>query len=95
MNDNINDLALSLMTNHVLSSIISTIEMEKVFSGDPAFYKNKFKTKQMKFGDKLYDIDVVNEKHSDKIKRLGALLSPGQKIKTDYSEEQLEKYPEL
>jgi hypothetical protein len=95
MNDNINDLALSLMTNHVLSSIISTIEMEKVFSGDPAFYKNKFKTKQMKFGDKFYDIDVVNEKHSDKIKRLGALLSPGQKIKTDYSEEQLEKYPEL
>lgn len=95
MNDNINDLALSLMTNHVLSSIISTIEMEKVFSGDPAFYKNKFKTKQMKFDDKFYDIDVVNEKHSDKIKRLGALLSPGQKIKTDYSEEQLEKYPEL
>ena len=95
MNDNINDLALSLMTNHVLSSIISTIEMEKVFSGDPAFYKNKFKTKQIKFGDKFYDIDVVNEKHSDKIKRLGALLSPGQKIKTDYSEEQLEKYPEL
>ena len=95
MNDNINDLALSLMTNHVLSSIISTIEMEKVFSGDPAFYKNKFKTKQIKFGNKFYDIDVVNEKHSDKIKRLGALLSPGQKIKTDYSEEQLEKYPEL
>ena len=95
MNDNINDLALSLMTNHVLSSIISTIEMEKVFSGDPAFYKNKFKTKQIKFGDKFYNIDVVNEKHSDKIKRLGALLSPGQKIKTDYSEEQLEKYPEL
>lgn len=95
MNDNINDLALSLMTNHVLSSIISTIEMEKVFSGDPAFYKNKFKTKQMKFDGKFYDIDVVNEKHSDKIKRLGALLSPGQKVKTDYSEEQLEKYPEL
>lgn len=95
MNDNINDIALSLMTNHVLSSIISTIEMEKVFSGDPAFYKNNFKTKPMKFGDKIYNIDVVDEKHSDKIKRLGALLSPGQKVKTDYSEEQLEKYPEL
>ena len=89
------DLALSLITNNVLSSIISIIEIEKVFTGDPAFYKNKFSKKEIEFSDGIYNVDVVSEKHSDKIKRLGAVLSPGQKVKLDYSEQQLQEYPEL
>jgi len=35
------DYVLSAMANHTISSMISIIEFEKIFSGDPAFYKWK------------------------------------------------------
>ena len=33
------------------------------------------------------NVKILKEKDSDKIKRLGALLSPGANIRTDYSED--------
>jgi hypothetical protein len=89
------DLALSAITNNVISQFISIEEVEKVFSGDPAFYKNKTISRNVRFDDGTYEIDFVSDKHSDKIKRLGALLSPGQKVRTDYSESIIKKIPEL
>jgi hypothetical protein len=48
--ESLKNFALSLITNNVLSSIISVIEVEKVFAGDPAFYK-LFSTKQEVIGE--------------------------------------------
>lgn len=97
-------LIYSLIANHVVNAITSTIEFEKVFSGDSAQYKEKnldgvttdititgdvegieftpFKTSVSNFGDIS----------SDKIKRLGSLLSPGQEIRTTFSEAERKKY---
>lgn len=87
--------ALSAIANHVASSMISIIEIEKVFSGDPAFYKYKYQkgkqaipvTFEVNGKTRTYEIEtrLIKEKDTDKIKRLGALLSPGQNIRTDYS----------
>jgi hypothetical protein len=38
---------------------------------------------------------VLREKDTDKIKRLGSILSPGSEIRTDYPPEILAKHPEL
>ena len=93
--DSVN-LALSAITNNVVSQFISIEEIEKVFTGDPAFYKNYYYDEQkIQFEDDEYKIDFVTDKHSDKIKRLGAILSPGQKLRTDYPDCILKKYPEL
>lgn len=94
--ESLKNFALSLITNNVLSSIISVIEVEKVFAGDPAFYK-LFSTKQEVTGEdgQKYSVLKVTDKHSDKIKRLGALLSPGQKIRIDYNDKQVKQHPEL
>lgn len=96
----LSDYGLSAVANHVASTMISIIEVEKVFSGDPAFYKwkyqkdenNKFITKSVtvpideKGTTFQTEVRILKEKDSDKIKRLGALLSPGDNIRTDYSE---------
>ena len=92
--DSVN-LALSAITNNVISQFISIEEIEKVFTGDPAFYKNYSDKQKIQFEDDEYKIDFVTDKHSDKIKRLGAILSPGQKMRTDYPDYILKKYPEL
>ena len=94
--ESLKNFALSLITNNVLSSIISVIEVEKVFAGDPAFYK-LFSTKQEVIGEdgQTYSVLKVTDKHSDKVKRLGALLSPGQKIRIDYNDKQVKQHPEL
>ena len=106
------DFTLSAITNNVLGSMMSVIEMEKVFSGDPAFYKWKYKedkdrkkiTRKVsanvqfedgtikKFSTEVY---ILSEKHTDKIKRLGAVLSPGENLNTQLSEQILEEHPEL
>lgn len=84
------NLSLSAIANHTAATMISIIELEKVFSGDPAFYKWKYqKSKQkVRIFDKnntfFSDVSILKEKDSDKIKRLGALLSPGSNIRTDY-----------
>lgn len=112
--DNIDsDLTLSAITNNVLGSMMSVIEMEKVFSGDPAFYKWKYKEKkgtkeritrevsaEVAFEDGTIhkfttDVDILAEKHTDKIKRLGAVLSPGENLNIELSDQILEQHPEL
>lgn len=88
----LSDYGLSAVANHVASTMISIIEVEKVFSGDPAFYKWKYqkskKTISINYKGTEFQtkVSILKEKDSDKIKRLGALLSPGDNIRTDYSE---------
>lgn len=91
------DLVLSVVGNYVASSMISTIEIEKVFSGDPAFYKWQYsKTPSTKYvNGRMMDFQVLLDKDTDKIKRLGALLSPGAELRTDFSEEEYSKFPWL
>lgn len=89
----INNLGLSAIANHTAATMISIIELEKVFSGDPAFYKWKYQKSKQKVrisenGMTFFsNVKILKEKDSDKIKRLGALLSPGANIRTDYSED--------
>lgn len=89
----INNLGLSAIANHTVATMISIIELEKVFSGDPAFYKWKYQKSKQKVrisenGMTFFsNVKILKEKDSDKIKRLGALLSPGANIRTDYSED--------
>nr|DAS39571.1 MAG TPA: hypothetical protein [Caudoviricetes sp.] len=40
--DAITHATFSLIANHTVNSIISTIEVEKIFTGDPALYKEKY-----------------------------------------------------
>lgn len=87
------NLGLSAIANHTAATMLSIIELEKVFSGDPAFYKWKYQKSKQKV--RIYEkgitffsnVKILKEKDSDKIKRLGALLSPGANIRTDYSED--------
>lgn len=83
------DIIRTAIANHVLSTSISIIEFEKVFAGDPAYYKRISSANGKVFTDNgvTYRIDNLVEKHSDKIKRLGSLLSPGQNLRFDFSDE--------
>lgn len=91
------DIILTVVGNFTVQSMISVIEIEKIFSGDPAFYKWKYSKKRERkvVGDFAYDFEVLLEKDTDKIKRLGALLSPGSELRTDFSTEDYKKYPWL
>lgn len=104
------DYALSAIASHVANTAISIIECEKVFMGDPAFYKWKYiDSKSPNAAVKLrtsinvggrpqsFSIDVQNlrEKGSDKTKRRGSVLSPGENIRDLYGEDILTEYPEL
>ena len=104
------DYALSAIASHVANTAISIIECEKVFMGDPAFYKWKYidskspnasvkLTTSINVGGRpqLFSIDVQNlrEKGSDKTKRRGSVLSPGENIRDLYGEDILTEYPEL
>ena len=104
------DYALSAIASHVANTAISIIECEKVFMGDPAFYKWKYidskspnasvkLSTSINVGGRpqLFSIDVQNlrEKGSDKTKRRGSVLSPGENIRDLYGEDILTEYPEL
>jgi len=94
---NINDAdaLYSLIANHVVNYATSIIEIEKVFMGDPAYYKYKdikgqFSTIDVTYTTNLADgvtitktiaVSNLNEKDSDKTKRLGAGLSPGSEMR--------------
>ena len=98
-----NSALVSLISNHFVNSIISTIEFEKVFSGDPAQYKNKGNKKAPFVSTTLsisnennnisidVDVDNLDDMHSDKIKRLGSTLSPGEEIRTQYNKDEIQK----
>lgn len=40
-------------------------------------------------------VDIVSDSFSDKIKRLGSTLSPGDEMRLSYTDEELQKYPDL
>lgn len=89
----------SLIANHTINSMTSVIEFEKVFSADPAFYKWKtLPGKQEKESrtisyilpsgvkvTKEYFLQNIGDNYSDKIKRLGSILSPGAEMRLDLS----------
>lgn len=98
----LSNYGLSAVANHVISTWISIVELEKVFSGDPANYKYVYYsngktpitekievpyTVDGKTNTYTIDVRILKEKDSDKIKRLGALLSPGQNVRSDYGED--------
>jgi hypothetical protein len=98
------DAILSAIANYITGQMISIIELEKVAFGDPAFYKYKYdkSTKQQyrlinpqNKEEIEVELDILSEKDSDKIKRLGAVLSPGSEIDAWYSDSVLARHPEL
>lgn len=96
----------SAIANHVLRTMMSIIEVEKIFTGDPAMYKwITYKDKQLSKTTKdsltkevkLYDgsvekvsVSMLKSKDVDKIKRLGGVLSPGVNLKTQFTEREKE-----
>uniref|UniRef100_A0AAU8B7Q2 Uncharacterized protein n=1 Tax=Dulem virus 42 TaxID=3145760 RepID=A0AAU8B7Q2_9CAUD len=99
------------MANHTLNTILSCIETEKIFTGDPAFYKYKKNSSDpsitLKFEHNVKDenetqkasatitVENLDDTYSDKIKRLGGTLSPGAELRLDFSAEEIEKDPNL
>lgn len=63
----------SIVANHVVNQMASIIEVEKVFVGDPAYYKWK-RDKEQPW--------IITERSVDKIKRLGSVLSTGDNLRT-------------
>ena len=98
----------SLMANHTVNSLTSIIEFEKVFSADPAQYKWKgvkgeYAVEKQKMSYTLpsgevveteYYVSNIGDKFSDKIKRLGSILSPGNEMALDLNESE-KNDPEL
>lgn len=99
-------LTYSVIANHVANSMISVIEMEKIFTGDPAFYKyiQSKETTNLEFAIDpnkkdgstfIVQVSNIQSKYVDKIKRLGSVLSPGLNLRTQFSKEMLKQFPEL
>lgn len=61
-----------MISDYVMNSIISIQEVEKLFSGSPAYYKVKYD------GEGITDVSI------DKIKRLGSLTSTGLNNRLDF-----------
>lgn len=98
----------SLLANHIINTILSIMEVEKVYSGDPAQYKYKINKNDPTTSIEVTDyqigknrinfkttVDNIYDKFSDKIKRLGGTQSPGNKLRLDWSKEELAEDPEL
>ena len=73
------DILFSIIGSHVANQAISVMEVEKCFTGDPAYYKWK-KSKQ-KVEDGTVS-EIITGKDVDKIKRLSAVLSTGTNLRT-------------
>ena len=69
---------LDILSDYTMNSIISIQEVEKLFSGAPAYYKV------------AYDKDGLVDVSIDKIKRLGSLTSTGVNNRLDFFNDQLE-----
>ena len=67
-----------MIADYTINSIISINEVEKLFSGSPAYYKVKYDK------DGLVDVSV------DKIKRLGSLTSTGLNNRLDFMRDRLD-----
>lgn len=95
---------ISLITNFTMNQMISTIEVEKVITGDPAFFSYKkgspVKVKmqysgEVSSGEVDVDVDVITDMYSDKVKRLGSIMSPGEEGRIFYSPEEMSIDPQL
>ena len=62
-----------MLADYTVNSIISIVEIEKLFNGSPAYYKVK------------YDRNGIVDISVDKIKRLGALTSTGLNNRLDFN----------
>lgn len=91
----------SLIASFAVNNIVSVIEDEKVFSGDPALFKYQDKTSvsitdtfafdgSNETSTMTFEIDEVHDLFSDKIKRLGSTNSPGELVRLSYSDEEIE-----
>ena len=69
---------LDILSDYTINSIISIQEVEKLFSGAPAYYKV------------VYDKDGLVDVSIDKIKRLGSLTSTGVNNRLDFFNDQLD-----
>ena len=78
------DILYSVIGSHVANSALSIIEVEKCFTGDPAYYKwKKFKKDVTNdSGEVIASYDVISGRDVDKIKRLSAVLSTGTNLRT-------------
>lgn len=74
-NVRISDTIYSIIANYVTGYAISIEEVEKCFTGDPAFYKWKTNSE-----GKIYQRDV------DKIKRLSSVLSTGDNLRINWGQ---------
>lgn len=73
------DILFSIIGSHVANQALSIIEVEKCFTGDPAYYKWSKFNKKTNDGVKY---QVIRERAVDKIKRLSAVLSTGTNLRT-------------
>ena len=78
------DILYSIIGSHVANSALSIIEVEKCFTGDPAYYKWKKFNKEVKddSGEVIASYEVISGRDVDKIKRLSAALSTGTNLRT-------------
>lgn len=96
----------SLIANHTVNTMLSVMEVEKVYTGESAMYKKKSgdeKTKcrlcNYEIGGVLIDEEVqvenLQDTFSDKVKRLGGPQSTGNKLRLDFTDEELSIDPTL
>lgn len=71
------DAIFSVIANHTINTIISVNEVERMFVGDPAYYKWQRNKK---------DSSIITERAVDKIKRLSSVLSTGSNLRTYWGE---------
>ena len=64
-------------------------------TGDPAYYKWQYNRKvldQFTVDGSTQEVRRLTAKDADKIKRLGAILSPGQNLRTEYSDREIQEF---
>lgn len=81
------DILFSIIGSHVANQAISIMEVEKCFTGDPAYYKwkkseNTKRYKVTREGHFNRTSDIITGKDVDKIKRLSSVLSTGTNLRT-------------
>ena len=101
----------SIIANHVIRQAISIQEFEKIYTGDPAFYKwiyyKESELPQSQIDSTTFNyttsdnqlvsikVQTLKSKDVDKTKRLGGALSPGTNLKTEWSADDIRKNPAL
>lgn len=82
-----NDIIRSIIGSHVFNTIVSIQEVEKCFTGDPAYYKwqrvDSVQEVSEENGEKTsLDYKTIVARDVDKIKRLSSVLSTGTNLRT-------------